>query len=86
MTAAEEDRMRRREAMKQAAKVREIYEELVLKKPAPAVVTIGSLDAIKAATPGNGGNGALHSIAPSNGGNGSAKPAEKREPATVEGD
>ncbi|HEX9759408.1 MAG TPA: radical SAM protein, partial [Candidatus Acidoferrales bacterium] len=90
MTAAEEDRMRRREAMKQAAKVREIYEELVLKKPQPTVVTIGSIDAIKAATPGNGGNGALHTIspggAPPNGGNGSAKPAEKREPATVEGD
>jgi 7,8-dihydro-6-hydroxymethylpterin dimethyltransferase len=52
MTAAEEDRLRRKKALEEQAKVREIYEELVLKKPQPAVVQIGSLEAIKAATPG----------------------------------
>jgi len=52
MTAAEEDRLRRKKALEEQAKVREIYEELVLKKPQPAVVQIGSLEAIKAATSG----------------------------------
>jgi len=50
MTAAEEDRMRRKAAM-QAAEVRRIYEDLVLKKPAAPVVQIGSVEAIKTATP-----------------------------------
>ena len=54
MTAAEEDRIRRKHAMEEQAKVRAIYEELVLKKPQPAVVTIGSMDQLKAAKPGNG--------------------------------
>ncbi len=52
MTAAEEDRLRRKKALEEQAKVREIYEELVLKKPQPAVVQISSVEAIKAATPG----------------------------------
>ena len=52
MTAAEEDRLRRKKALEEQAKVREIYEELVLKKPQAAVVQIGSVEAIKAATPG----------------------------------
>jgi hypothetical protein len=50
MTAAEEDRMRRRAAM-QAAEVRKIYEELVLKRPQAPVVQIGTVEAIRAATP-----------------------------------
>jgi len=77
MTAAEEDRARRRQAMQEAAKVRAIYEELVLKKPAQTVVQIGSVDAIKTAA-GNGGNGngTLHSIAPT----------KKEEEAPVAGD
>jgi len=54
MTAAEETRMRRR-ANVQAAEVRRIYEEMVLKKAQAPVVQIGSLDALKPA--GNGGNG-----------------------------
>ena len=33
MTAAEEDKIRRRQALEEAAKVRAIYEEMVLKKP-----------------------------------------------------
>jgi uncharacterized radical SAM superfamily Fe-S cluster-containing enzyme len=70
MTAAEEDRIRRRKAMEEAAKVRSIYEEMVLKKSQPAVVQIGSVEAIKTATAGGNGNG--H-------GNGEAKV----EPATL---
>ena len=52
MTAAEEDKIRRRKALEEAAKVRAIYEEMVLKKPQEPVVTIGSLGQIKSATPG----------------------------------
>ena len=51
-TAAEEDRARRRKAMEEAAKVRKIYEEMVLKKPPQEVVQIGSLTAMKTAVPG----------------------------------
>ena len=50
MTAAEEDKIRRRQALEEAAKVRAIYEEMVLKKPQPTVVQIGSVQQIKAAT------------------------------------
>ena len=53
LTAAEEDRIRRKKAFEEAAKVRKIYEELVLKKPQEAVVQIGSLDQIKTAVPGS---------------------------------
>ncbi len=63
-TAAEEDKMRRRKALEEAAKVRAIYEEMVLKKPQQAVVQIGSVQEIKHATPASslttisaGGNG-----------------------------
>ena len=51
-TAAEEDRIRRKQAQAEAAKVRAIYEEMVLKKAPQTVVTIGSIDALKAAKPG----------------------------------
>jgi uncharacterized radical SAM superfamily Fe-S cluster-containing enzyme len=53
LTAAEEDRARRKKAFEEQAKVRAIYEELVLKKPQPTVVQIGSLTDIKQATPAN---------------------------------
>ncbi len=73
MTAAEEDRIRRKKALEQEAKVRAIYEEMVLKKPQPAVVQIGSVSAIKSAT--NGDNGSLVSIGKGNGNsNGHADP------------
>jgi hypothetical protein len=52
LTAAEEDRIRRKKAFEEAAKVRRIYEELVLKKPKEEVVQIGSLQQIKMAVPG----------------------------------
>ena len=50
MTAAAEDKIRRRQALEEAAKVRAIYEEMVLKKTPEAVVQIGSVQAIKSAT------------------------------------
>ncbi len=58
--AADEDRARRRQAMEEAAKVRQIYEEMVLKKPAEQLVTIGAGIAPAAPENGNGhanGNG-----------------------------
>src|SRR5499433_3394201 len=72
LTAAEEDRMRRKKAWEEAAKVRAIYEELVLKKPQPTVVQIGSLNDIAKATPANFANANKPvNIAPANGnGNG----------------
>jgi hypothetical protein len=51
-TAAEEDRIRRKKAFEEAAKVRKIYEELVLKKPQETVVQIGSIQQIQMAVPG----------------------------------
>ena len=51
-TAAEEDRIRRKKAFEEAAKVRRIYEELVLKKPQETVVQIGSIQQIQMAVPG----------------------------------
>ncbi len=53
LTAAEEDRIRRKKAWEEAAKVRAIYEELVLKKPQPAVVQIGTVQDIANAIPGD---------------------------------
>jgi hypothetical protein len=53
LTAAEEERARRKKAYEEQAKVRAIYEELVLKKPQPAVVQIGTLGDIAKATPAN---------------------------------
>ncbi|MGH9687215.1 MAG: hypothetical protein ACRD5K_09005, partial [Candidatus Acidiferrales bacterium] len=52
LTAAEEDRIRRKQAFEEAAKVRKIYEELVLKKTSEPVVQIGSIDEILTAVPG----------------------------------
>jgi tetraether lipid synthase len=53
LTAAEEERARRKKAYEEQAKVRAIYEELVLKKPQPAVVQIGTLNDIAKSTPAN---------------------------------
>src|SRR5258708_12223152 len=51
-TAAQENRARRRaEFLKEEARVRKIYEELVLKQTPQEVVQIGSLTDIKRATP-----------------------------------
>jgi uncharacterized radical SAM superfamily Fe-S cluster-containing enzyme len=71
-TAAEEDRARRKKAFEEQAKVRAIYEELVLKKPQPTVVQIGTVSDIAKATPANFANaGKPVTIAPAAGnGNG----------------
>jgi uncharacterized radical SAM superfamily Fe-S cluster-containing enzyme len=98
LTAAEEDRARRRQAMEEAAKVRAIYEELVLKRPKEEVVQIGSLDAMKTAVPGtivkpvqienagaNGnGNGNGHSSGNGSNGNGHSNGASKHEVTEAE--
>jgi hypothetical protein len=71
LTAAEEDRIRRKKAFEEQAKVRAIYEELVLKKPQPAVVQIGSLQDIAKAVPANFANaGRPAGITPENGAHG----------------
>src|SRR5246500_5265251 len=72
LTAAEEDRARRKKAYEEQAKVRAIYEELVLKKPQPTVVQIGSVSDIAKAVPANFANaGKPVGIAPASGnGNG----------------
>src|SRR2546430_479417 len=78
LTAAEEERARRKKAYEEAAKVRAIYEELVLKKPQPTVVQIGSVSDIAKAVPANFTNANKPvNIAPANGnghsnGNGSS--------------
>jgi hypothetical protein len=71
-TAAEENRARRRaDFLKEEARVRQMYEELVLKKAPQEVVKIGSLSDIKKATPST----APVTISGLNGnGNGAAKP------------
>ena len=91
LTAAEEDRARRRKANEEAAKVRRIYEELVLKKPTEAVVQIGSIQQIQMAVPG--ATVKPVQIAPANGngnghanGNGAAKVANTEAEAAVAGD
>jgi hypothetical protein len=72
LTAAEEDRARRKKAYEEQAKVRAIYEELVLKKAQPTVVQIGSVSDIAKSVPANFANaGKPVSIAPASGnGNG----------------
>jgi 7,8-dihydro-6-hydroxymethylpterin dimethyltransferase len=72
-TAAEEDRARRRtQFLQEEARVRKIYEELVLKKGQQEVVQIGSVMDIKKATPSvspvqissaNGNGVAKHEVA-----------------------
>jgi len=53
VTAAEENRLRRKKALEEQAKVRAIYEELVLKKPQPTIVQIGTTSDIAKAVPAN---------------------------------
>ncbi|MHB8557531.1 MAG: hypothetical protein ACYDCU_05340, partial [Candidatus Acidiferrales bacterium] len=94
LTAAEEDRARRRKANEEAAKVRAIYEEMILKRPKEEVVQIGSLTAMKTAVPGTGrtdtvnianadGNGS-NGHANGNGANGHGANASKPEVAEAE--
>jgi len=70
-TAAEENRARRRaDFLKEEARVRKIYEELVLKQAPQEVVQIGSLTDIKRATPST----APVTISNANGNGAAAKP------------
>jgi uncharacterized radical SAM superfamily Fe-S cluster-containing enzyme len=84
ITASEENRARRRaEFLKEEARVRKIYEELVLKQAQPEVVQIGSLTDIKRATPST----VPVTISNANGnGNGAAKPATPQVAEHVAGD
>ena len=82
LTAAEEDRIRRKKAFEEAAKVRKIYEELVLKKKSEPLMQIGSMDEILTAVPG-----ATVKRAQTDSANGAdAATAVTSEPATVAGD
>jgi 7,8-dihydro-6-hydroxymethylpterin dimethyltransferase len=88
LTASEEDRIRRKKAIQEQAKVRAIYEELVLKKPQPTVVQIGSVSDIAKAVPANF---KPVTIAPATGngngngnGNGHSAPAAQVKEATAE--
>ncbi|MGH9859474.1 MAG: hypothetical protein ACRD5F_05545, partial [Candidatus Acidiferrales bacterium] len=101
MTAAEETRMRRKAAY-EAAQVRKIYEEMVLKKKSEPVVQIGALSDIKpigappvpiASVPANGGNGKANGNGHTASGNGHAngnssgnKTAPQEHEAPVAGD
>jgi len=80
LTAAEEDRIRRKKAFEEAAKVRKIYEELVLKQSSEPIVQIGSIDDILAAVPG----ATLKRVEPTGGSD--AVKAGHSEAATVAGD
>src|SRR5579883_1170640 len=90
VTAAEENRMRRKKALEEQAKVRAIYEELVLKKPQPKTVQIGTLSDIAKAVPANFSNANQPiGIAPANGnghsnGNGNGHAAPKSSEAAAE--
>jgi hypothetical protein len=75
MTAAEEDRLRRKKAWEEAQKVRQIYEELVLKKPQPQIVQISSLGSLQTGNGSHGGNG---SAAPAVSGTNGSKPAAEK--------
>jgi len=69
MTAAEEEKHRRKVAW-EAQQARQLYEELVLKKPAPQLVTIGAPIAKPAGNGHGNGSGNGHS---NGNGNGTAK-------------
>jgi uncharacterized radical SAM superfamily Fe-S cluster-containing enzyme len=92
VTAAEEDRARRKKAYEEQAKVRAIYEELVLKKPQPTVVQIGTVSDIAKAVPANFANGGKPvTIAPANGnghsnGNGATAKTNEKAAEAVAGD
>jgi hypothetical protein len=87
VTAAEENRIRRRKALEEQAKVRAIYEELVLKKPQQAVVQIGTVSDIAKAVPANFTNaGKPVTIAPATGNGASTPKAQETAAEAVAGD
>jgi len=87
LTAAEEDRARRKKAFEEQAKVRAIYEELVLKKPQTPVVQIGTVQDIANAVPGDFAKaGKPVTIAPANGNGASAPTTPEQAAEAVAGD
>src|SRR5208337_214570 len=87
VTAAEENRLRRKKALEEQAKVRAIYEELVLKKPQPTVVQIGAVSDIAKAVPANFTNANKPlTIAPANGNGHNAPKAKETAAEAVAGD
>src|SRR5438034_6697148 len=84
LTAAEEERARRKKAYEEQAKVRAIYEELVLKKAPATVVQIGTVQDIAKAVPANF---KPVTIVPANGnGNGSSAKTNEKTAEAVAGD
>ncbi|HXU22356.1 MAG TPA: hypothetical protein VN788_17390, partial [Verrucomicrobiae bacterium] len=73
-------RIRRKKAFEEAAKVRKIYEELVLKKKSEPLMQIGTMDEILTAVPG----ATVKRAEPPN--DADATEAVTSEPATVAGD
>ena len=87
VTAAEENRLRRKKALEEQAKVRAIYEELVLKKPQPTVVQIGAVSDIAKAVPANFTNANKPvTIAPANGNANGSTAAKETAAEAVAGD
>jgi 7,8-dihydro-6-hydroxymethylpterin dimethyltransferase len=92
MTASDEDRARQRaKFLEEEARVRKIYEEMVLKKPQEDVVQIGSLNQIHTAVPGAKLPVTISNAKPNGNGNGNghaaeAKPAQTESEQAVAGD
>jgi predicted transposase YbfD/YdcC len=84
LTASEEDRIRRKKAIQEQAKVRAIYEELVLKKPQPTVVQIGSVSDIAKAVPANFKSVAIAPATGNGNGNGHSASSSQVKEATAE--
>ena len=77
MTASDEDRARQRaKFLEEEARVRKIYEEMVLKKPQEEVVQIGSLNQIQTAVPGAKLPVTIANAKPNGNGNGHAAEAQ----------
>ncbi len=82
MTAAEEDRARHRtKFLEEEARVRKIYEEMVLKKPQESVVKIGTLTDIHTAVPGASVPVTIANATPNGNGNGNGHAPETKPSA-----
>ncbi len=88
MTASDEDRARQRaKFLQEEARVRKMYEEMVLKKPQEEVVQIGSLNQIQTAVPGAKLPVTISNAKPNGNGNGhsaEAQPAQNESAQTAE--
>jgi len=92
MTSSDEDRARQRaKFLEEEARVRKIYEEMVLKTPQAEVVQIGSLNQIHTAVPGAKLPVTISNAKPNGNGNGNGhaaetKPAQTESEQAVAGD